>query len=87
MVSKLKQYPEYFSEALGLKAKIEFPGYTKIVKAIVPYKDNPVEFYKWWKEDTSKVKLTFKEKLELIDKVATLDKRVLSQTDLRLLNG
>ncbi len=73
MVSKLRSnHPEYFRDALGLKTKIEFKGYDKPVSASVPYSLQPVEFYKWWNQNQEAVNLSFKEKLELFDKVYLL---------------
>ena len=77
MVSKLKSYPEYLKETLGLNLKIEFKNYKGFIKASIPYKNNPIEFYKWWIENTECIKMTFKEKIELFDKVYLLDKTIL----------
>ncbi len=77
MVSKLKNFPEHLKETLGLSYKIEFKNYKGFIKASIPYKDNPIEFYKWWIENTDCIKMTFKEKIELFDKVYLLDKTIL----------
>lgn len=70
LISKLRaNHSEYFKNSLGLNMRINFKGYDKPVKAIVPYKNKPVEFYKWWCDNREKVKLSTKEKIELIDKV------------------
>ncbi len=70
LISKLRaNHSEYFKDSLGLNMRINFKGYDKPIKALVPYKNKPVEFYKWWCDNKEKVKLSFKEKIELIDKV------------------
>ncbi len=65
LVSKLRQEKEYFRDSLGLNMRIEFPKYPGLIKAIVPYKDRPVDFYMWWCENQNAIKLSFKEKIEL----------------------
>lgn len=69
LVSRLR-HTDYWIEYRGLQIQIEFPKYSKPVKAIVAYKEYPVEFYLWWKNDTKAVKLTLKEKIELILQVS-----------------
>lgn len=70
LISKLKaNHPQYFRNALGLKARIEFKGYDTPVQAIVPFSAQPVEFYKWWIENADHVRLSLKEKIQLFDKV------------------
>jgi ATP-dependent DNA helicase RecQ len=77
MVSKLRNFPEHLKETLGLNYKIEFKNYNGLVKACIPYKENPIEFYKWWINNSDCIKMTFKEKIELFDKVNLLDKSIL----------
>lgn len=70
LVSKLRlNHSEYFKDALGLNTRIEFKGYDRPVKAIIPYKDKPVEFYKWWCFNQDFVNMTFEERIKLFDKV------------------
>jgi len=70
MVSKLRAFhPQYFSDALGLKTKIKFKGHDYPVPAIVPYSNNPIEFYKWWCANQLLVHMSFKEKVLLFEKV------------------
>lgn len=70
LVSKLRaNHPEYFKEALGLNVRIRFKGYDIPVKAIVPYKDHPVEFYKWWCANQDLVNISLAEKIRLFDNV------------------
>ncbi|MBE0639412.1 MAG: ATP-dependent DNA helicase RecQ [Bacteroidales bacterium] len=86
LISKLKAYhPQYFIDALGLKARISFKGYDRIVQAIVPYSDRPVEFYKWWIDNPDSVNLTLEEKVKLFDKVYMLKPTALKREHRRLL--
>ena len=55
----------YYRDFMHLRILINFPGYPSLVKASVPYKDNPVKFYKWWRKNTDKVTMTLKERLNL----------------------
>ena len=56
---------EYYRDFMGLKLLINFPGYDGLVQASVPYNICPVKFYKWWKQNTEKIRLTNKEQIAL----------------------
>lgn len=87
LVSKLRSnHYEYFKDFLGLNMKISFDGYDYPIKAIVPYSNKPVLFYKWWCNNKNTVKLSFKEKLELFDKVNLMDSSVLKSKHKKLLD-
>lgn len=49
----------------GLNQEISFKGYKELVKASIPYHNNPIEFYKWWIKNQDKVYLNTKHKAEL----------------------
>lgn len=68
----LQEHFEYFRDVMGLNLWIEYPGYKQLVAAIIPYTDEPVKFYKWWKMNEDKVCLSFKEKITLFLKVETI---------------
>ena len=73
LMSKLKNYHfPYYRDSVGLKLKIEFPGYEQPVMASVPYKNEPVKFYTWWKKNENKVTMSKKELIELLIKVNEL---------------
>lgn len=87
LISKLRSnHFEYFRDSLGLNMKIDLKGYDKPVKASVPFKDNPVEFYKWWCDNKDKVTMKFKEKLILFDRVFTLKPKELKIEHRKLIN-
>ena len=66
LTNKLRlQHFNYYRDYMRLKLLIEFPGYQGLVTASVPYKDCPVKFYKWWKQNQDKIKLSKKETIEL----------------------
>ena len=58
---------------------IEFKGYESKVPALVPYSNDPVGFYKWWKktENTDKVTLSKAETIKLLIKVYQMEPKVL----------
>ncbi len=72
MVSKVRQNTSYFAESRGLNVRIEFKGYPGLVQASLPYKDKPVEFYKWWCKNEDKVYMTIAEKIQLFIRVKAL---------------
>mgnify|MGYP005816256157 CR=1 FL=1 len=70
LANRLKlHHSEYFRKSLGLNMRIPFKGYERPIKALVPYKNKPVEFYKWWCENKDEVHLSFTEKIQLFDKI------------------
>lgn len=86
LVSKLKaNHFEHFRDSLGLNMRIDFKGYDIQVKAIVPYKDKPVEFYKWWCNNKDQLNITFKEKMILLDRVLFLQPNALQEEDYKII--
>jgi hypothetical protein len=87
LVSRLKaNHFEYFKKSLGLNIRIDFKGYEKQVKAIVPFKDEPIKFYQWWLENPGEVFIDFKHKIELFDKIYTLKPTILKREHKKLIN-
>ena len=62
----------YYTETRGLMVSIEFKGYPGRVRASIPYKDKPLEFYKWWCKNEDKVHLSTAEQIQLFFKVKDL---------------
>jgi len=88
LISKLRaNHQEYFRNALGLHARINFKGYDKPVQAIVPYKNNPVEFYKWWCLNSEFINMSLSEKIHLFDKVYMEDKNALKKEHRRIIRN
>lgn len=86
LISKLRKYPDYFRDSLGLNYRIEFDGYEGLVKAFIPYQENPIKFYKWWLTNKSVVKMNFKEKMILFNNVNYLDQDALQVQHKKMLN-
>ncbi len=74
LMSRLQNYHfAYYRDFMGLKLFIDYPGYDEQVQASVPYNNDPVNFYKWWKKNSDKVTLSYKDQLLLfmaVDKKA-----------------
>ena len=85
MVSKLRQHEKYFMENLSINHMIEYPGHNVKVKAIVPFNNNPVKFYKWYLENPNSLILNFRDKIKVFSKVYELDKKALKQEHLNLI--
>ena len=65
------------SNSVGLKLKIDFPGYDQPVMASVPYQNEPVKFYTWWRKNEDKVAMSKKELIELLIKVNEMNPNAL----------
>ncbi len=86
LISKLRVFhPEYFRDALGLKARIHFKGYDEPVQAVVPYYSQPLEFYLWWCSNPDAVNMTLEEKVKLFDKIYMIDPSVLKNKHKRMI--
>lgn len=58
---------------------IEFKGYPRAVPASIPYSNDPVGFYKWWRkpENANKITLSKAETIRLLVKVYQMEPNVL----------
>jgi ATP-dependent DNA helicase RecQ len=87
LVSKLRaNHPEYFKDALGLHVRIDFKGYDCPVKAIIPYNNSPMDFYKWWCLNQGLINMSLSEKIRLFDKVLMEDPKLLKREHRRMIN-
>ena len=90
LMSKLRvHHHEYYKDAMGLNLPIEFKGYEGKVPALVPYSNDPVGFYKWWKkpENTDKVTLSKAETIKLLIKVYQMEPGVLLVKHKKIISG
>ena len=78
LMSKLKanHFP-YYRDMMGLKLQIDFPGYDKPVIAKLPYQDEPLKFYKWWRKNESQIAMNNQEIIELLLKVNSINPNAL----------
>ncbi len=77
---------DYYRDFLRLRLFINFPGYDHKVEASVPYRNQPVNFYKWWIKNPNKVTMNFKEKIELFIAVDKEKPKVLQQKHRTIIN-
>ena len=77
---------DYYRDFLRLRLFINFPGYDYKVEASVPYKDQPVNFYKWWIKNPNNVTMNFKEKIELFIAVDKEKPKVLQQKHIAMIH-
>ncbi len=78
LVSKLKiHHFTYYRDFMKLDLVIDFPGYEGSVAASIPYQDQPVKFYQWWKKNQDKIKMSTAQTIKLFLKVDEINPKVL----------
>ena len=88
LVSKLRRAdPEYYKRFMGLKMVIDYPGYTNGIVAKIPFENDPVGFYKWWRKGKheDKVHLSPANRFILFQKVAMMEPKMILKKDLEIL--
>ena len=89
LVSKLRRAdPEYYKRFMGLRLVIDYPGYSTGILAKIPFENDPVGFYKWWRKGKheDKVYLSLGNRIRLFQKVAMMEPRMILKKDLEILN-
>ena len=87
LVSKLrKSAPDYYKKFMGLQLVIDYPGYSAGIKAKIPFENDPVGFYRWWRKGKheEKVYLSLGYQVMLFQKVALMDPKVMLKKDLEM---
>ena len=88
LVSKLRRAdPDYYQKIMGLRLTIDFPGYSTGIIAQIPFENDPVGFYKWWRKGKheDKVYLSLGNQVRLFQKVRMMDPRMILKKDLDIL--
>lgn len=88
LVSKLRRAdPEYYRKFMGLRLVIDYPGYGTGIMAKIPFENDPVGFYKWWRKGKheDKVYLSLGNQVRLFQKVAMMDPKMILKKDLEIL--
>ena len=88
LVSKLRRAdPQYYKKFMGLRLVIDFPGYGTGIVARIPFENDPVGFYKWWRKGKheDKVYLSLANQVRLFQKVYMMDPKMILKKDLELL--
>lgn len=86
--SKLRKAdPDYYKRFVGLKLVIDYPGYSTGIVASIPFENDPLGFYKWWRKGghEDKVYLSLGRQIQLFQKVAMMDPKLILKKDLELL--
>lgn len=88
LVSKLRRAdPVYYKRFMGLKLVIDYPGYGNGIQASIPFENDPVGFYKWWRKGKheDKVYLSLANQIRLFQKVNMMDPKMILKKDLEIL--
>lgn len=88
LVSKLRRAdPEYYKKFMGLHLVIDYPGFSSGILAKIPFENDPVGFYKWWRKGKheDKVYLSLGNQFRLFQKVAMMDPKMILKKDLEIL--
>jgi hypothetical protein len=88
LISKLRRAnPDYYKRIMGLSLLIDYPGYSTGIKASIPFENDPIGFYKWWRrgKHEDKVHLSLGNQIRLFQKVAMMDRKVMLKQDLEML--
>lgn len=88
LVSKLRRAdPDYYKRIMGLNLIIDYPGYSSGIKASIPFENDPIGFYKWWRKGKheDKVHLSLGNRIKLFQKVSMMDPKIILKKDLELL--
>ena len=81
--------PDYYKRYVGLKLVIDYPGYSTGIVASIPFENDPPGFYKWWRKGKheDKVYLSMGRQIQLFQKVAMMDPKLLLRKDHEMLYG
>lgn len=88
LVSKLRRAdPDYYKRFMGLQLIIDYPGYGNGILAKIPFENDPVGFYKWWRKGKheDKVFLSLGNRIKLFQKVSMMDPKMILKKDLEIL--
>lgn len=86
--SKLRRAdPDYYKKFMGLQLNIDYPGYSAGIKAKIPFENDPIGFYKWWRKGKheDKVHLSLGNRIILFQKVSMMDPKIILKKDLELI--
>ena len=86
LVSKLRRAdPDYYRRFMGLNLIIDYPGYSTGIVARIPYENDPVGFYKWWRKGKheDKIHLSLPNRIKLFEKVSMMDPKMILKKDLK----
>ena len=85
LVSKLRRAdPAYYKRIMGLRVMIDFPGFGNDIEAKIPFDNDPIAFYKWWRKGKHEdiVYLSLANQFRLFQKVSLMDPKVMLKKDI-----
>ena len=86
LVSKLRRAdPVYYEQYMGLNVMIDFPGFSSDSIAKIPFENDPIGFYKWWRKGKheEKVYLSKVNQFRLFQKVYLMEPKVMLKKDIQ----
>lgn len=84
LMSKLRRADQdYYKRFMGLNVTIDFPGFSSDILAKIPFENDPVGFYKWWRKGKreDKVFLSKANQYRLFQKVSLMEPKHLLKKD------
>lgn len=88
LMSKLRRADQqYYKQYMGLNVTIDFPGFTSDILAKIPFENDPVGFYKWWRKGKheDKVYLSRLNQIRLFQKVYLMEPKMMLKKDIDFL--
>ena len=85
LISKLRRAdPAYFKRIMGLRLTIDFPGFGTDIEAKIPFENDPIAFYKWWRKGKHEetVYLSPVNQFRLFQKVSLMEPKVMLKKDI-----
>lgn len=90
LMSKLRRADQnYYKQIMGLNVTIDFPGFATDIVAKIPFENDPIGFYKWWRKakHEEKVYLSKVNQFRLFQKVSLMEPKVMLKKDLEFLSS
>ena len=85
LMSKLRRADQqYYKQYMGLNVTIDFPGFTSDILAKIPFENDPVGFYKWWRKGKHEhvVYLSPAYQFKLFQKVSVMEPKIMLKKDI-----
>lgn len=85
LMSKLRRADQaYYKRFMGLGVTIDFPGFSSDILARIPFENDPIGFYKWWRKGKheDKVYLSRINQFKLFQKVSMMEPKIMLKKDL-----
>ena len=88
LMSKLRHADQqYYKQYMGLNVTIDFPGFATDILAKIPFENDPVGFYKWWRKGKheDKVYLSKLNQIRLFQKVFLMEPKLMLKKNIDFL--